>query len=81
MSAFSPGRRLARWLPGVRLLLAYDRSWWRHDLIAGLVVTLVAACSSGSGGSSGELPTTSMIFVTANGGSLRSGLCAAYPGL
>ena len=33
--------RLAAWLPGLRLLVAYDRSWWRHDLPAGLVVTLV----------------------------------------
>src|ERR1051326_6549789 len=33
-------RRVA-WLPGLRVLLAYDRSWWRHDLPAGLVVTLV----------------------------------------
>ena len=39
----SPSRleRLAAWLPGLRLLIAYDRSWWRHDLTAGLVVTLV----------------------------------------
>src|SRR5262245_3709282 len=34
-------QRLADWLPGLRLLFAYDRSWWRHDLTAGLVVTLV----------------------------------------
>jgi SulP family sulfate permease len=39
----SPSRleRLAAWLPGLRLLIAYDHSWWRHDLTAGLVVTLV----------------------------------------
>ena len=33
--------RLTAWLPGLRLLTSYDRSWWRHDLTAGLVVTLV----------------------------------------
>src|SRR5262245_2309049 len=33
--------RLAAWLPGLRVLMTYDRSWWRHDLTAGLVVTLV----------------------------------------
>ena len=31
-----PGRsgleRLATWLPGLRLLIAYDRSWWRLKL-------------------------------------------------
>jgi SulP family sulfate permease len=39
----SPSRfeRLAAWLPGLRLLTGYDRSNWRHDLTAGLVVTLV----------------------------------------
>src|SRR6516164_11238360 len=33
--------RLGALLPGLRLLIAYDRSFWRHDLTAGLVVTLV----------------------------------------
>jgi SulP family sulfate permease len=33
--------RIAAWLPGLRLLIAYDRSCWRHDLTAGLVVALV----------------------------------------
>src|SRR5262245_46049563 len=32
---------LVDWLPGVRLLLNYDRAWLPHDLTAGLVVTLV----------------------------------------
>jgi len=30
-----------RWLPGVRTALAYERSWLRHDLVAGLVLTAV----------------------------------------
>lgn len=34
-------QRLSDWLPGLRLFFAYDRSNWRHDLTAGLVVTLV----------------------------------------
>ena len=34
-------QRLAAWLPGLRLLVAYVRSFWRQDLTAGLVVTLV----------------------------------------
>lgn len=34
-------QRLGDWLPGVRQLFAYDRSGWRHDFPAGLVVTLV----------------------------------------
>jgi len=28
-----------RWLPGLRLLQQYDRSWLRHDIVAGVVLT------------------------------------------
>jgi len=28
-----------RWLPGLRVLLHYERGWLRHDLLAGLVLT------------------------------------------
>ena len=28
-----------RWLPGLRFLLRYERSWLRHDILAGLVLT------------------------------------------
>ena len=41
MNSQSALQRLAAWLPGLRLLISYDRSWWRYDLTAGLVVTLV----------------------------------------
>jgi SulP family sulfate permease len=41
MSTQSSGQPLANWLPGVRMLLGYDRSYLRSDLTAGLVVTLV----------------------------------------
>src|SRR5262245_608852 len=41
MTSQSAFQRLAAWLPGLRLFIAYDRTWWRHDLTAGLVVTLV----------------------------------------
>src|SRR6476620_2533994 len=34
-----PGIDWLRWLPGVRMLRSYDRSWLRHDLVAGLVLT------------------------------------------
>src|SRR5215470_4000693 len=33
--------RLAAWLPGLRVLIDYDRACLFHDLTAGLVVTLV----------------------------------------
>src|SRR6476620_495714 len=41
MSTQSTGQRFANWLPGLRMLLSYQRSNWRSDLTAGLVVTLV----------------------------------------
>src|SRR5262245_6295829 len=41
MNSQSALQRLGAWLPGLRLLVAYDRSWWRYDLTAGLVVTLI----------------------------------------
>ncbi len=41
MSKPSALQRVGRWLPGLRLLVTYDRAWWRQDLTAALVVTLV----------------------------------------
>jgi SulP family sulfate permease len=41
MNSQSALQRFAAWVPGLRLLIAYDRSCWRYDLTAGLVVTLV----------------------------------------
>jgi high affinity sulfate transporter 1 len=38
-SAASTRFSLARWLPGLELLLRYDPTWLRHDLVAGLVLT------------------------------------------
>ena len=30
-----------RWFPGVRTLRTYDKGWIRHDIIAGLVLTMM----------------------------------------
>ena len=32
---------LMRWLPGLRTLRAYEASWLRHDIVAGLVLTMM----------------------------------------
>ena len=41
-AADSVGRRIEHWMPGVRALRTYDRSWLSRDLIAGIVlVTLL----------------------------------------
>ena len=36
---FRTQSRLARWLPGLETLARYERSWLRHDIVAGLVIT------------------------------------------
>src|SRR5262249_54487696 len=41
MNNQAASQRPAAWLPGLKMLLAYDRSSLPHDLTAGLVVTLV----------------------------------------
>jgi SulP family sulfate permease len=41
MNSQTAKERLKSWLPGLGVLLAYNRSYLRHDLPAGLVVTLV----------------------------------------
>lgn len=46
MTAQSGWQRIVDWLPGLRLLFAYDRSWLRGDLTAGLVVALVVIPSA-----------------------------------
>src|SRR6516164_5639906 len=43
-----------RWFPGLVTLRRYDRSWLRHDLVAGLVMTTMLlpvgiACAEASG--------------------------------
>ena len=35
----SDQRRWLRWLPGLQALRSYERSWLRHDIVAGLVLT------------------------------------------
>jgi SulP family sulfate permease len=41
MNDSSLGQRLTNWLPGLRLLFAYDRTCLAGDLTAGIVVTLI----------------------------------------
>src|SRR5688572_20082617 len=42
----TPGGRLTKLLPGAALLFRYDRSHWRHDGLAALVVALVTIPSA-----------------------------------
>src|SRR5215468_3509810 len=52
----------SRWVPGLQILLAYQRSWLRHDIFAGLVLTAM-------------LVPVGIAYATASG--LR-GICGLY---
>src|ERR1051325_2352216 len=44
-----------RWLPGLRLLLRYERGWLRHDGLAGLVLTSMLGPGGGRAPSGGAV--------------------------
>ena len=46
MNTQSAWRRFGDWVPGVRLLLTYDRACFGADMTAGLVVALVVIPSA-----------------------------------
>src|SRR5262245_21123923 len=67
MTVSSLGQRLADWLPGLRLLIAYERSWWRHDLTAGLVVTLVLIPSAIANADLAKCPPIAELYAALGG--------------
>ncbi|CAB4890804.1 unannotated protein [freshwater metagenome] len=64
-----PGTRLTtigRWLPGVAMLRRYERSWLRHDLVAGLVLTtLLVPQGMAYAGLAGLAPVTGLYATVA----------------
>src|SRR5262245_4766024 len=58
---------LVDWLPGVRLLLNYDRAWLPHDLTAGLVVTLVLIPSAIAYADLAGLPPVAGLYAALGG--------------
>jgi SulP family sulfate permease len=63
----SLSQRLAHWLPGLRLVIAYDSSWWRHDLMAGLVVTLVLIPSAVAYADLAKCPPVAGLYAALGG--------------
>jgi high affinity sulfate transporter 1 len=58
------GPRPEHWLPGLRTIRAYRRSWLRHDVVAGLVVaTLLVPAGMGYAEAAG-LPAVSGLYAT-----------------
>jgi SulP family sulfate permease len=60
-------QRLRGWLPGVRLLLTYDHSCFRHDLIAGFVVTLVLIPSAIAYADLAKCPSVTGLYAALGG--------------
>jgi len=59
--------RLIDWLPGIRLLLHYDRACLPHDLTAGLVVTLVLIPSAIAYADLAKCPPVSGLYAALGG--------------
>jgi MFS superfamily sulfate permease-like transporter len=54
----------SQWMPGLAMIQRYDRSWLRHDLVAGLVLTAVLIPAGiGYAGASG-LPAVTGLYAT-----------------
>src|SRR6516164_4080782 len=60
-------QRLLDWLPGVRLLLHYERGCLPHDLAAGLVVTLVLIPSAIAYADLAVLPRVAGLYAALGG--------------
>ena len=55
---------LPRWLPGVRSLVSYERSWLRHDVVAGVVVTTLLVPQGMAYAELANLPAITGIYTT-----------------
>jgi sulfate permease, SulP family len=67
MTAPSKWQRLADWVPGLRLLVAYDRSCLSADLTAGVVVTLVLIPSAIAYADLAKCPPISGLYAALGG--------------
>ena len=55
---------LGRWLPGVEVARRYERSWLRHDLIAGVVVTALLIPAGIGYAEAAGLPAATGLYAT-----------------
>ncbi len=56
--------RLRRWAPGVEILRGYSRSWWRHDLLAGVVLTALLVPAGIGYAKAAGLPAVTGLYAT-----------------
>src|SRR4029079_9336440 len=55
---------LMRWLPGLRTLRSYERSWLRHDIVAGLVLTMMLCLVGIAYAQASGLPGINGLYAT-----------------
>jgi high affinity sulfate transporter 1 len=63
MSTASSGR-LERWVPGVRVVRHYDRSWLRPDLVAGIVLAAILVPQGMAYAELAGLPAVTGLYTT-----------------
>ncbi len=63
MSA-EPSSQLERWVPGVRVVRHYDRSWLRSDLVAGIVLAAILVPQGMAYAELAGLPAVTGLYTT-----------------
>ncbi len=56
--------RLGRWVPGVDVARGYSRAWWRHDLVAGVVLTVLLVPAGIGYAEAAGLPAVTGLYAT-----------------
>ncbi len=59
-----PARRVERWVPGVRTVRTYERSWLRADLVAGVVLAAILVPQGMAYAELAGLPAVTGLYTT-----------------
>ena len=59
-----PARRVERWVPGVRAVRTYERSWLRADLVAGVVLAAILVPQGMAYAELAGLPAVTGLYTT-----------------
>jgi high affinity sulfate transporter 1 len=60
----SPARSIERWIPGLRAARTYERSWFRSDLIAGIVLAAILVPQGMAYAELAGLPAVTGLYTT-----------------
>ncbi|MGA9857669.1 MAG: sulfate permease [Solirubrobacteraceae bacterium] len=64
MSTTARSARIERWIPGVRVVRHYDRSWLRPDLVAGIVLAAILVPQGMAYAELAGLPAVTGLYTT-----------------